>query len=305
MRSGTADDPREPADGGWANPRVGALIERAELRQLAGDHAGALDLLDQVVTVPGVDAAYAMAARAASLFELGRGAEARAQLHALRKHRPFSAIAFHRAAEAAETSNDQRLALRWFDMGVSRSVDLVALGEGTDAAMTTQIALLVMGRARVRKSLGLPPDELDSAASPSPDAAYPNELPPGVATPRTVVRVLFWPREEVETAAARWPALVQTTEVESFTRRRELDNRRIASEDGARIVMVPITVAALEEYCARTNSDPLDPMTRTRLLHERYDRGFRLTWPPARNSRCWCGTGVKYKKCCGSADLGL
>ncbi|MGS0687757.1 SEC-C domain-containing protein [Nakamurella sp. GG22] len=303
MRSATADDPSEPADDAWANPRVGALIERAEQRQLSGDHAGALEVLDEVVAVPGADAAYAMAVRAASLFALDRGAEARSQLDVLRKHRPFSAIAFHRAAEAAETSNDQRLALRWFDMAVSRSVDLVALGGPSDAAMTAQIALLVIGRARVRKSLGLPPDELDSAASTAPDAAYPNELPPGVATPKTVVRVLFWPRDEIGSAAARWPALVQTTEVESFTRRRELDNRRIVSEDGARIVMVPITVAALEEYCARTNSDALDPMTRTNLLQDRYDEGFRVAWPPARNSRCWCGSGVKYKKCCGSASF--
>ena len=149
MRSATAGDPSEPDDDGWANPRIGALIERAEQRQLSGDHAGALEVLDEVVGVPGVDAAYAMAVRAASLFALDRGAEARSQLDVLRKHRPFSAIAFHRAAEAAETSNDQRLALRWFDMAVSRSVDLVALGGPSDAAMTTQIALLVIGRARV------------------------------------------------------------------------------------------------------------------------------------------------------------
>ena len=103
--------------------------------------------------------------------------------------------------------------------------------------------------------------------------------------------------------AARWPHLVQTTEVESFTRRRELDNRRIHSEDCARIVMVPITVTALEEYSARTNGDALDPMTRTGLLDERYEQGFGIPWPPARNSRCWCGSGVKYKKCCGSLSF--
>jgi hypothetical protein len=303
MRSATADDPSESAESAWANPRVGAIIEGAEERQLSGDHAGALELFDQAVAVPGFDAAYAMAARAASLFALDRVAEARSQLEALRKHKPFSAMAFHRAAEAAEASNDKQLALRWFDMAISRSVDLVSQGERSEAAMGPQIALLVIGRRRVRSSLGLPPDELDSAAAGGPDADYPTELPPGVATPTTVVRVLFWPRDQLEPAAARWPHLVQTTEVESFTRRRELDNRRIHSEDCARIVMVPITVAALEEYSARTNGDALDPMTRTRLLDERYEQGFGIPWPPARNSLCWCGSGVKYKKCCGSPSF--
>ncbi|MEU3308968.1 SEC-C metal-binding domain-containing protein, partial [Nocardiopsis sp. NPDC006832] len=23
-------------------------------------------------------------------------------------------------------------------------------------------------------------------------------------------------------------------------------------------------------------------------------------WPPERNRPCWCGSGRKYKKCCGS-----
>ncbi|WP_406693168.1 SEC-C metal-binding domain-containing protein [Saccharopolyspora sp. ID03-671] len=25
-----------------------------------------------------------------------------------------------------------------------------------------------------------------------------------------------------------------------------------------------------------------------------------LPWPPGRNDTCWCGSGRKYKKCCGA-----
>jgi uncharacterized protein YchJ len=25
-----------------------------------------------------------------------------------------------------------------------------------------------------------------------------------------------------------------------------------------------------------------------------------VAWPPGRNERCWCGSGVKYKKCCAA-----
>jgi hypothetical protein len=28
------------------------------------------------------------------------------------------------------------------------------------------------------------------------------------------------------------------------------------------------------------------------------------TWPPGRNEPCWCGSGRKYKKCCGVPDPG-
>ncbi|WP_203589562.1 SEC-C domain-containing protein [Streptomyces sp. SID13031] len=30
-----------------------------------------------------------------------------------------------------------------------------------------------------------------------------------------------------------------------------------------------------------------------------HDGGARVEWPPKRNEPCWCGSGVKYKKCCG------
>jgi uncharacterized protein YchJ len=29
-----------------------------------------------------------------------------------------------------------------------------------------------------------------------------------------------------------------------------------------------------------------------------------IAWPPSRNEPCWCGTGRKYKKCCGHPSVG-
>jgi len=304
MRTALSDAPHDVSDGGWTNPRTGALIERAEGRQAAGDHRGAVALLDRAIGMRGVDAGYAMAARTASLFELGRSAEARSQLDLLRKHRPFSPIAFHRAAEAAEASGDQHLALRWFDMALSRCTDQLAQGELIDTEVGTEIALLVFGRRRVRTSLGLPADELDRAAAPNPPkVAYRGTLPPGIATPETLVRVLFWPRDQIVSAAERWPDLVQDIDIESFVRFRELDNRKLTIEDGPSIVMVPITVAQMTEFLSRTGGDPLDPVTRTKLLHERHERDGGIAWPPARNDRCWCGSRNKYKRCCGAIGL--
>lgn len=307
MLSVPAEDPDVLTDDVWANPRAGALIEQAERRQLSGDHAGAVGLLDQAIPLGGVDAAYAMGARAASLYELGRPVEARSQLEQLRKYTPFSAIAFHRAAEAAEMSGETELALRWFDMALSRCADRLEHGDPDEAGMGAQLALLLIGRRRVRKELGLRPNDLDTAGSPEPpvpSVAYPGELPPGVVTPGTVVRVLVWPRDQIMLAAARWPDLVQAPDAESVMRQRELDNRQLVADGGGRIVMVPITVAQLQEFADRTDGDPLDALTRTKLLHERYDQGAGISWPPARNATCWCGSGRKYKKCCGAAGLG-
>jgi len=279
------------------------LIEQAEDRQLAGDHLGALTLLEQAIPMGGPDAAYALAARVESQFELGQPAEAMAGLDALRKHRPFSAIAFHRAAEALEMNGEQKLALRWFDMALSRCTDQLNDGSSSEAELGASVSMLLEGRRRVRGILGLPADELDQAAAPggrSPEVAFQGHLPPGHAAPGAVVRVLFWPRDQIQAAHQRWPTLVQAPEAGSVIRERELENRQLVAEDGVRIVMVPVTVQQLLDYAARTGGDPLDAGTRSQLLHERYDRDGGLLWPPQRNQRCWCGSDRKYKKCCGA-----
>jgi uncharacterized protein YchJ len=33
------------------------------------------------------------------------------------------------------------------------------------------------------------------------------------------------------------------------------------------------------------------------------DEGGAISWPPPRNAPCWCGSGTKYKKCCGGPNL--
>jgi tetratricopeptide (TPR) repeat protein len=303
MRTVPADDPDPLTAGFWANSRAGELIERAEDRQLAGDNRGALTLLEQAIPMGGPDAAYALAARVESLFELGRSSDAVAGLEALRKHRPFSAVAFHRAAEALEMNGDHRLALRWFDMALSRCTDQLNDGSSSEVDLGASVPLLLAGRRRVRTTLGFAADELDKAAAPGgqpPDVAFQGHLPLGHAAPGAVVRVLFWPRDQVQDAHRHWPALVQTPEVESSIRQRELENRQLVAGDGVHIVMVPVTVQQLLDYAARTNGDPLDARTRSQLLHERYDQGGGLPWPPQRNQRCWCGSDRKYKKCCGA-----
>ncbi|NOX30757.1 MAG: hypothetical protein GXP35_12035 [Actinobacteria bacterium] len=38
---------------------------------------------------------------------------------------------------------------------------------------------------------------------------------------------------------------------------------------------------------------------RSRFAAEIARTGRALRWPPTRNNACWCGSGRKYKKCCG------
>lgn len=238
-----------------------------------------------------------MASRAFSLFALGQDGDARSQLNTLRKHKPFSAMAFHQAAEAAAQHGELKLALRWYDMGVSRLTDLLDDG-GFESELGPQVTVLAIGRAHVRRTMGLDPDELDRIVSPQLAVARPGPLAPGEVGPESIVRVLFWNRDDIRPAAARWPTLVQHIDIDAVLRERELENRELVSRDGARVVMVSMTVDQLAEFSSRTGGDPLDGRTRTRFLHEQYDNGSVIHWPPGRNDLCWCGSLRKYKNCC-------
>ncbi|HYT10654.1 MAG TPA: SEC-C metal-binding domain-containing protein [Mycobacteriales bacterium] len=73
------------------------------------------------------------------------------------------------------------------------------------------------------------------------------------------------------------------------------------SERGiGRISVVPGTAAGLAGFAERTGGDPLDSAVRQAYVDELVSQGSTVAWPPPRNSRCWCGSAAKYKRCCGS-----
>lgn len=69
-------------------------------------------------------------------------------------------------------------------------------------------------------------------------------------------------------------------------------------------MIVPGTVAELVAFAETHGGSPLDEEVRKRYCASIAD-ARTLTWPPARNAPCWCGSGVKYKKCCGRPGCGV
>lgn len=55
-------------------------------------------------------------------------------------------------------------------------------------------------------------------------------------------------------------------------------------------------------YAMAADLDPADPGTRDRWART-LDPGALSVWPPERNQACWCGSGRKYKKCCGAPSV--
>jgi hypothetical protein len=64
--------------------------------------------------------------------------------------------------------------------------------------------------------------------------------------------------------------------------------------------LIPLTIAGLREFAAASGLDPARRSTRIAYLNALRADAPVLPWPPGRNAGCWCGSGTKYKKCCGS-----
>ena len=292
--------------GRFPEERGELLLEAAGQWQRAGDHARAIELFEQVVAIGGEDGEFARVSLAESLFELGREADALAQLDALKDLPPSSPGPCQMAAELLEERTSTELALAWFDLAVSlltteeRASMRAAGAEGIYAKM------IVAGRRRVRRALGLPNDELDEAVPPpripGVDAFLSaDELleRPG-RVPARQVRSLFWPVREYDEAVRRWPEIFGANgpDHSAYTARLESSWRQLAERGAAQIILVPASADGLARFAERTGGAPGEEHTRQAYMDGIASTG--IEWPPARNAACWCGSSRKYKKCCGN-----
>lgn len=283
----------------YPDQRGEILLEAAEHWRRAGAHDRAIDLLTRAIEDGGEDGGNARVALAEVLFDLDRAADADTQLDALRHSRTDSPVPCHMAAELLEQRGDYRQALTWFNMAVSRLTDEEMAETDTENGFLSYANNVLAGRRRIRRAQGLPPDELDESVQSF--AEHLDELahmPAPPTTPRQA-RILFWPRDEFPRAHETWPGLVEHTDFAVFAADREKANRELADSGIARLTMAPLTVAKLLEYTTRTGTDPTDSDTRLACMNEIIDEGKSVHWPPPRNAPCWCGSTIKYKKCCG------
>lgn len=80
-----------------------------------------------------------------------------------------------------------------------------------------------------------------------------------------------------------------------------LDLRSTSLEEatGERPRVAAIDVDELVAWSAAEGYDPDSGEARSQFVAELARTGRALAWPPERNEPCWCGSGLKYKRCCG------
>jgi tetratricopeptide (TPR) repeat protein len=184
---------------------------------------------------------------------------------------------------ARADAGDESAALAAFDEALTTAKQL-----GDSEAIKTARA----ERRFSREALGLSEDEDDRLAPrPLDDPSRREEVSFAVA---------WFPRSEHQVALAEWPALEEDlAHADRYCRRIEQHLRELAATSGCQPSVAPLTAKELLAYGESEGLDPADGPARARLAADLNRRGQTIPWPPGRNEPCWCGSGRKYKRCCG------
>jgi tetratricopeptide (TPR) repeat protein len=298
------------------------LLEAAQEWRQARKPQRAAELLRGLIEAGGRAGEYARIELAEMAFDTDDSQTGYAELAALRAARPRDADPCQMAAELLEERGDLDGALQWYNLAVGRLSEADLDTIGTFAGLST--GMILAGRKAIRAKLGFTPDELDERApEPGPDGllgrlfdellpvprrehqGFPTteELPDedGELVAARAARTLFWQRDALVGAQRRWPQLVDPAETPAgYYRRLESQYKQLSERGIASIVLVPATPQDLASHAETVGGAVTDELVRRGYMDAAYARGQRIAWPPPRNEPCWCGSGAKYKRCCGN-----
>jgi hypothetical protein len=209
-------------------------------------------------------------------------------------------------------------------------------GPAETVADLNRIGLLpLLGRAAVRERLGLTPDGHDLAAreadrhlpdaaaelrrlagdGAAPDLPFPEAFPEDTGTSRQIPETVrenhaFFPHSALARAheLGLLPPDADTDADDPADHHRAIERTLRAQARGfpdVHLGTIPVTPDEIAAFAAEHGLDPADPGTLRAWVSAvpAPDSPHVVPWPPERNHPCWCGSGRKYKKCCGAASL--
>lgn len=145
-------------------------------------------------------------------------------------------------------------------------------------------------RQECRLELGLPPDDEDRLAERG-GHRFPEA---------TSYAVAWYPRDQIQAALARWPDLAGDLEdPDTYCKMIEARLREVHAVTGRTPSVAPLQVEAFLAFASEQGLDPSTGAARSRFAAFLGSRDETVLWPPGRNDPCWCGSGSKYKRCCG------
>lgn len=160
----------------------------------------------------------------------------------------------------------------------------MALRVGSNVTMVRRIS---DDRTAALRAAGAPPTQVDRAARD--------------VLSRTAVAAPWFEAGAFPDAVAAWPAFAEEVgEVDHAGYSLALDRRMRGT--ARRPVLVSLSVSEVAAWADDHGWEPGWGVTHDQVAAEIVavdpDRG--RAWPPGRNEPCWCGSGAKYKRCCGA-----
>lgn len=300
------------------------LLKAAAHWELAGERAKATAIYDRLLAGSPGNLQLIKALNAANLWEYGHEAEARAIIDGLRTAGPADAATWEIIAETLENHDELQAAADCFTAGAAQLID------GDEVPY--EAGLLLVGRHRVRRLLGVPHDDWDALADAhhpgnvsldelhdpkrlwSLGSENPDELRAEIARLRSElgthrvalsrpfpVAVLHWPKDELDELLASYPSLASEypSHAEHLARI-EASLRDLAASGTENLGIVSATVPSYEAFAASEAASPADPDLLPQYATTLASRARATPWPPPRNAPCWCGSGAAYKDCHGT-----
>lgn len=295
----------------------GLLDELAEVYQQ-------LDRVDDALAVmrAAIDAGYhgqpdPRCRLAEIMLRAGRAGPATEIYAQVKADTPADVWLYNSAGLEYAAASDPKRALDWFTDGLR-----LALEGGDPDNLVDQLRAL---RREQLDKLGHQLDELDThaaqflahrrehrPAAPSPTLAptdvLPAQQPPTGARPRVALAISWFPADQFDQALRNWPDLSQdwdSTDYSDYTHRLERHLHKLTADGPVDLWIAPIHIDAYLSWSHSAGRDPATASTRAGYAADLARTGAPqlIAWPPARNAPCWCGSGHKYKKCCGHPSV--
>ncbi|TQS42499.1 SEC-C domain-containing protein [Cryptosporangium phraense] len=267
-----------------------ALVLAAEIAESRNKLDAGLRYVEQALDAYGKkddsEVASARALRARLLFRAGRDDEAMAEIEPLRPLLTQYADAAAYVSVALAVGGRTRLAEEWLTEAVEQTL---AEREGptpTSAEDAGLLFFLLQQRHRVRHTIGLNHDPHDVLAERlETKLANANAR---AAAESADADLLFFPQAEFEKVVAQWPGLTEVYGADWDEHRARLERElvRLAGTGRTDLSLRRGEAAGLSSDDAKTRAEYAGKVT------------DHIHWPPERNAPCWCGSGLKYKKCC-------
>lgn len=280
--------------------------ELAECRANLGQFDAAISAMERALAAGWQGSPDGRARIADFHLRAGRAAEAHALYAAVKTDMPDDIWLYNAAGLDYTAVGDHARALQWLTEGLE-----LALRTGDPERLVDQLSEV---RGECLAALGEEPDDLQRRAEQFQPPAAPNRPAPvpwldalerpsaETALPNVRLAVAWFPASEYAAACARWPALKESLGANSYAQYCRLLQATMLRlrATGIKPALARLQVEPFIEWSQSKGLDSGAAQTRSQYAAVLATRGETAPWPLGRNDSCWCGSGRKYKRCCGT-----